>query len=170
MVYSNFIPNWILLIIASWLLSKKGKSVQQIKTISTIISIGLTLTLSILVVDFGRFPVMWWASLFFSFTVSVSIQFYHLKNVAPKIVWLENILDDKVVRAVCLSDIPKEHRFEYSGKWYAKLKVNKNRDGVSEYGKSHYITINEWKPEAKEPKPTPPVAKKEEEDSPDLPF
>lgn len=72
--------------------------------------------------------------------------------------------------SVCLSDIPKEHRFEYSGKWYAKLKVNKNRDGVSEYGKSHYITINEWKPEAKEPKPAPPVAKKEDEDSPDLPF
>jgi hypothetical protein len=90
------IPNWILLIIASWLLSKKGKSIQQIKTILTIISISLTLTLFILLIGFGRFPVMWWTSLFYAFTVSASIQFYHLKNVVPEFVWLENILDDKV--------------------------------------------------------------------------
>ena len=72
--------------------------------------------------------------------------------------------------SVCLSEIPQEHRFQYEGKWYTKLKVNRNRDGVDDYGKSHYVTINEWKPEAKEQKPTPPVAKKEEEVSPDLPF
>ena len=27
--------------------------------------------------------------------------------------------------SVCLSKIPQEHRFEYEGKWYTKLKVNK---------------------------------------------
>lgn len=72
--------------------------------------------------------------------------------------------------SVCLSEIPQEHRFQYEGKWYTKLKVNRNRDGVDDYGKSHYVTINEWKPEAKEQKPAPSVAKKEEEVSPDLPF
>ena len=72
--------------------------------------------------------------------------------------------------SVCLSEIPQEHRFQYEGKWYTKLKVNRNRDGVDDYGKSHYVTINEWKPEAKAQKPAPPVAKKEEEVSPDLPF
>jgi hypothetical protein len=72
--------------------------------------------------------------------------------------------------SVCLSDIPQEHRFQYEGKWYTKLKVNRNRDGVDDYGKSHYVTINEWKPEAQEQKPAPPVAKKEEKVTPDLPF
>ena len=90
------IPNWILLIIASWFLNKKGKSVQQIKNTLIIISVGLTLTLFILLIGFVQFPIMWWASLFYAFTVSVSIQFYHLKNVESEIVWLENILDDKV--------------------------------------------------------------------------
>ena len=68
--------------------------------------------------------------------------------------------------SVCLSDIPQEHRFQYEGKWYTRLKVNKNiNNEVSEYGKTHYVTINEWKPEAQEDtkkqavvKPTP-VAK-----------
>ena len=77
--------------------------------------------------------------------------------------------------SVCLSEIPQEHRFKYEGKWYTKLKVNRNRDGVDDYGKSHYVTINEWKPEAKEQKEEAkvekPVAKSEPQDaSPDLPF
>lgn len=89
------IPNLILLIVATWLLSKRGKNVQQIKKYLTIISTVLTLILFFLLIGFGRFPVMWWASLFYAFTVSISIQFYHLK-VAPEITWIENILDDNI--------------------------------------------------------------------------
>ncbi len=90
------IPNWILLIIASLVLSKKGKNIRHIKNTLAIISIGLTLTLFILLIGLMRFPIMWWASLFYAFTVFVSIQFYHLKNVSPEIVWFDNILDDNV--------------------------------------------------------------------------
>ena len=90
------IPNWILLIIAAWQLSKKGKSIQQIKTSLTIISIGLTLTLFFLLIFFVEFPILWWAALCYAFTVSIAIQFYHLKNVPSEIAWMEKILDDQV--------------------------------------------------------------------------
>ena len=49
--------------------------------------------------------------------------------------------------SVCLSKIPQEHRFEYDGKWYAKLKVQKKKDGADEYDKTHSVSINTWKPE-----------------------
>mgnify|MGYP003625798873 CR=1 FL=1 len=73
--------------------------------------------------------------------------------------------------SVCLSDIPQEHRFDYKGKWYAKLKVQKKRE-TDEYGKSHYVCVNTFKPDNKEEvKVEQPVAKKEEEKvNPDLPF
>lgn len=61
------IPNWVLLIIATWQLSKRGKSVRQIKTTLTIISIGLTLTLFFILIYFTHFPIRWWASLFLCF-------------------------------------------------------------------------------------------------------
>ncbi len=48
--------------------------------------------------------------------------------------------------SVCLSKIPQEHRFEYDGKWYAKLKVQKKKE-MDEYGKTHSVSINTWKPE-----------------------
>ena len=32
--------------------------------------------------------------------------------------------------SVCLSKIPQEHRFEYEGKWYTKLKVQKKKDHI----------------------------------------
>ena len=47
---------------------------------------------------------------------------------------------------VCLSKIPQEHRFEYEGKWYTKLKVNKKKE-TDEYGKTHSVEVNTWKPE-----------------------
>ncbi|MFK7772311.1 MAG: hypothetical protein AB8F94_09230 [Saprospiraceae bacterium] len=90
------IPNWILLIIATWQLSRKGKSVRQIKNILSIISISLTLLLFYFLIVFSQFPIMWWAALFYAFTVSVGIHFYHLKNVVPEITWMGNILDDHV--------------------------------------------------------------------------
>lgn len=90
------IPNWILLIIATWQLSKRGKSIRQIKNTLTIISIGLTLTLFFLLIYFEQFPITWWAALCYAFTISVGIQFYHLKNVAPEFTLIENILDDNI--------------------------------------------------------------------------
>ncbi len=77
--------------------------------------------------------------------------------------------------SLCLSDIPQEHRFQYEGKWYTKLKVNKNIDGPSEYGKTHYVTINEWKPEPKSVEPgtvvqEPTKIEPVTETSGDLPF
>ena len=63
--------------------------------------------------------------------------------------------------SLCLSDVPKEHMFEYNGKKYVKLNVSAKRDGADEYGKTHYVSVDTFKPEAKkEP------AKKEA----DLPF
>jgi len=63
--------------------------------------------------------------------------------------------------SLCLSDVPKEHMFEYNGKKYVKLNVSAKRDGADEYGKTHYVSVDTFKPEAKKES-----AKKEA----DLPF
>jgi len=47
--------------------------------------------------------------------------------------------------SVCLSDLPKEHIFEYNGKKYIKLKVRKMREEKN--GKTHYIEVDTWRPE-----------------------
>tara|TARA_Y100000004_G_scaffold41487_3_gene45166 strand:- start:85 stop:342 length:258 start_codon:yes stop_codon:yes gene_type:complete len=51
--------------------------------------------------------------------------------------------------SLCLSDVPKEHMFEYNGKKYVKLNVSAKRDGADEYGKTHYVSVDTFKPEAK---------------------
>ena len=51
---------------------------------------------------------------------------------------------------VCLSDLPKEHIFEYNNKKYIKLKVQKKRE-IDKFGKTHSVEVNTWKPEKKEP-------------------
>ena len=56
--------------------------------------------------------------------------------------------NDLIEVNICLSDLPKEHIFEYNGKEYIKLKVGKKRE-VDQYGKSHYVEIDTWKPEQK---------------------
>jgi|TARA_R110002167_G_scaffold41663_6_gene127275 hypothetical protein len=66
--------------------------------------------------------------------------------------------------SVCLSDLPKEHMFEYNSKRYIKLNVSIKKDGTDEYGKTHYLTVDTFKPEAKKEKAPAPA---EEED---LPF
>jgi len=65
--------------------------------------------------------------------------------------------------SVCLTDLPQEHMFEYNGKKYIKLNVSAKKDGADEYGKTHYLAVDTYKPEPKKE----PVATKEEED---LPF
>jgi hypothetical protein len=54
-----------------------------------------------------------------------------------------------------------EHMFDYNGDKYIKLKVVKKRDGADEYGKTHYVEVDTFKPETK---------KAQVEESTDLPF
>tara|TARA_R110002073_G_scaffold281138_4_gene445393 strand:+ start:227 stop:484 length:258 start_codon:yes stop_codon:yes gene_type:complete len=70
---------------------------------------------------------------------------------------------DQVACSLCLTDIPQEHMFEYNGKKYIKLIVQKKRE-ADQYGKTHYVAIDTWKPEPKEEE------KKVAEQEPDLPF
>jgi hypothetical protein len=51
--------------------------------------------------------------------------------------------------SLCLSDVPKEHMFEYNGKKYVKLNVSAKKDGADEYGKTHYVSVDTFKPETK---------------------
>jgi hypothetical protein len=62
--------------------------------------------------------------------------------------------------SVCLSEMPKEHVFEYDGKKYIKLNVVKKRE-ADQYGKTHYVEVDTWKPEPK---------KQEANQDDDLPF
>jgi len=64
--------------------------------------------------------------------------------------------------SICLSDLPSEHIFEYNGKKYIKLNVQKKKE-ADQYGKTHSVSVDTWKPEAKK-------AEKVEEESKDLPF
>lgn len=50
--------------------------------------------------------------------------------------------------SICLSDIPKEHITEYKGKKYLKIKVQRKRE-PDQYGKTHSISVNTFKPEQK---------------------
>ena len=66
--------------------------------------------------------------------------------------------------SLCLGDLPSEHIFEYSGKKYIKLNVQKKQE-KDQYGKTHYVAVDTWKPETKpEPK------KEEPKVDDDLPF
>jgi hypothetical protein len=63
---------------------------------------------------------------------------------------IEKFDGNLVETKVCLSDIPKEHIYEYKGKKYINLNVQKKRK-TDDYGKTHYVEVNTWKPEKKEP-------------------
>jgi len=63
----------------------------------------------------------------------------------------------------CLSDIPKEHMFEYKGKKYIKVDIN-IKDEVDQYGKDVSITVDTWKPKEQQA-PAPPLPVDD-----DLPF
>ncbi len=47
----------------------------------------------------------------------------------------------------------KEHFFEYNGNKYIKLKVCKKRDGEDQFGKTHYVQVDTFKPEPKQEEP-----------------
>ena len=55
---------------------------------------------------------------------------------------------DQVAVSVCLSDLPKDWIFEYNNKKYVKLIVQKKRE-TDQYGKTHYVAIDTFKPEQK---------------------
>lgn len=48
--------------------------------------------------------------------------------------------------SVCLTDLPQEHVTEFKGKKYINLTVSKKRE-TDQYGKTHTVTVNTWKPE-----------------------
>lgn len=65
--------------------------------------------------------------------------------------------------SVCLSDLPQEHVNEYNGKKYINLTISKKKQ-VDEYGKTHAVTVNTWKPEGQSTTTAAQV------DNSDLPF
>ena len=46
----------------------------------------------------------------------------------------------------------KEHVYDYEGNKYVNVTIAKNRDGANEYGKTHHVKINDYKPEPKKEK------------------
>ena len=55
---------------------------------------------------------------------------------------------DIVNISICLDDKLKKHIYEYKGKKYVNLTVAAKRE-TDKYGKTHYVAINEFKPEQK---------------------
>tara|TARA_R100000900_G_scaffold118621_1_gene93330 strand:- start:218 stop:484 length:267 start_codon:yes stop_codon:yes gene_type:complete len=76
---------------------------------------------------------------------------------------VEKFDGDLIQQSICLTDIKNNARdyiFEYDGKQYIKLKTVKKRE-VDQYGKTHYVEVDTWKPEQK---------KQEVHQDDDLPF
>jgi len=71
--------------------------------------------------------------------------------------------DNWLKSSLCLSDIPKEHTFEYNGKTYVKVNINV-KDAPDQYGKDVSITVDTWKPDAQ------PIEGISKEEKDDLPF
>jgi len=71
--------------------------------------------------------------------------------------------DNWLKSSLCLSDIPKEHVFEFNGKKYVKVNVNV-KDAPDQYGKDVSITVDTWKPDAQ------PIEGISKEEKYDLPF
>ena len=72
---------------------------------------------------------------------------------------------DNLVRAsICLTDLPAEFINEYNGKKYISLDIVTRRE-ADEYGNSHYITVNTYKPDGSKSAPA-----QTEEVADDMPF
>jgi hypothetical protein len=75
---------------------------------------------------------------------------------------------DLINGSICLSDIPKEFINEYQGKKYLPITIGSKKE-IDQYGKTHSIWINEYKPDQEEqPKRQAPAVKSLEDE--DLPF
>ena len=75
----------------------------------------------------------------------------------------EKFNDDQIEFAINLSKIKQaqEHIFEYKGEKYLKLRMVKKRE-ADQYGRTHYIEVNTFKPEQQPtqqaaPMPTTPI-------------
>ena len=78
---------------------------------------------------------------------------------------LEKFEGNLINTTICLTDIQQnaaEHIFEFNGKKYIKVKVQKKKE-VDQYGKTHFVEVDTWKPESKKSEPA-------EAASDDLPF
>jgi hypothetical protein len=65
---------------------------------------------------------------------------------------VEKFDGDMVSVSVNLTKLGKEasdFMFEYNGDKFIKLNVCKNRDGENDYGKTHYLAVDTYKPEPK---------------------
>jgi hypothetical protein len=77
--------------------------------------------------------------------------------------------------SICIDDIPEEHitKALVNGKRYLNLNISEKRD-VDQYGFTHSVAVDTWKPEAKaQPAPQPkyqPPAGAGFPESDDLPF
>jgi len=69
---------------------------------------------------------------------------------------------DQVAISVCLTDLPRDWMFEYKDKKYVKLIVQKKKE-EDQYGKTHYVAIDTFKPEQQPAAPSEVVKE-------DLPF
>ena len=49
--------------------------------------------------------------------------------------------------SVCLSDIPTDDVFEYNGKKYVKLTVGSKKESPDQYGKTHSVWVNDYRPD-----------------------
>jgi len=67
---------------------------------------------------------------------------------------VEKFDGDMVEFSLNLTKLGKEatdHMFEYNGEKFIKLKVAKMKE-ANEYGKTHYVEVNTFKPEVKKEK------------------
>lgn len=71
--------------------------------------------------------------------------------------------DNWLKSSLCISDIPKEHTFEFNGKTYVKVNINV-KDEVDQYGKDVSITVDTWVPDNQ------PIEGISKEEKDDLPF
>jgi len=62
----------------------------------------------------------------------------------------------KVSCSICLSDLPKEFITigKKNGKKYIKLDLLERKNGEDDFGNTHYLTVDTWKPtqQREEPK------------------
>ena len=82
----------------------------------------------------------------------------------------EGSLVNTTINLSKISKTCKDYIFEYGGDKYIKLKVVKKREGEDEYGKSHYVEVDTWKPASAEDKGLSFEPEKKEQPDEELPF
>lgn len=53
--------------------------------------------------------------------------------------------------SICLTDLPKEFFINHTnGKKYLNIKICENKNGVDNYGNTHYIEVDTYNPQTKQ--------------------